>query len=75
MIVVGGLAGWVASRMTGTERGLVANIILGIIGAVLLNIVLSKGLGMHWGGLIGQFFTAVLGACILIAIRRALRKN
>ncbi|MEQ9695683.1 GlsB/YeaQ/YmgE family stress response membrane protein [Shimia sp. SDUM112013] len=75
MIVVGGVAGYIASRITNTQRGLVANIVLGIIGAVLLNLVLSKGFGIHLGGLVGQFFTAVAGASLLIVIRRAIRKG
>lgn len=75
MIVVGGLAGYVASRMSGTERGLIANILLGVVGAVLLNLVLAKGFNVHWGGLVGQFITALAGACLLMVIRRALRKE
>ncbi len=55
MIVVGGIAGYVATRLTGTERGLAATILFGVVGAVLLNIVLAKGLGLHFGGLIGHF--------------------
>ena len=75
MIIVGGLAGYGASRITNTERSLAANVIVGIVGAVLLNFVLGRVLGMHFGGVIGQFITAVIGASLLIAILRAIRKG
>lgn len=75
MVIVGGLAGYGASRITNTERGLAANVIVGIVGAVLFNFVLGRVLGVHFGGLIGQFITAVIGASLLIAILRAIRKG
>lgn len=75
MIIVGGVAGYVASRITKTSRGLAANVIVGIVGAVLLNFVLAQVLGMHFGGLAGQFITAIIGASLLIVILRAIRKS
>lgn len=75
MIIVGGLAGYVASRITKTTRGLVGNVVVGIVGAVLANFVLANVMGLHFGGLIGQFLTAIVGASILIAILRAVRKG
>jgi uncharacterized membrane protein YeaQ/YmgE (transglycosylase-associated protein family) len=32
-ILIGGLAGWLAEKLTGSNMGLIANIILGVIGA------------------------------------------
>ena len=34
-IIIGGLAGWIASAFTGSRDGLVMNIIIGIVGAFL----------------------------------------
>jgi uncharacterized membrane protein YeaQ/YmgE (transglycosylase-associated protein family) len=72
-IIVGGVAGWLASivmRRDGS-MGILWNIVVGIIGAVLGNAVLAPLLG--FGGSIqqfdlGSFAIAVLGAIILLAI-------
>ena len=44
-IVLGGLAGWIAEKIMKSDMGLIGNIILGIVGAVVLNAIL-RGLGM-----------------------------
>jgi len=75
MIVVGGIAGLIASRVTKTDRSLVANVIFGILGAVGANAILSSGFGMHFGGLFGQLITAVIGAVAIIVVVQFLRKS
>ena len=65
-IIIGGLAGWVAERIMKSNMGLIANIILGIVGAVVLNAILIGLLGHTIGGFIGQLVVAIIGACILI---------
>lgn len=75
MVVIGGVAGLLASRITNTHRGLTANVLLGVIGALGLNVLLSKLLNLHPGGIFGQLVTATLGAAILIVIFQYLRKN
>ncbi|ADO43705.1 GlsB/YeaQ/YmgE family stress response membrane protein [Ketogulonicigenium vulgare] len=73
-IIIGGLAGWFASMIMKADTGLILNIILGIVGAVLLNIVLAA-LGIYaadaW---IPQLIVGLIGACILIAIGRAVKR-
>jgi uncharacterized membrane protein YeaQ/YmgE (transglycosylase-associated protein family) len=73
-IVFGAIAGWVASAFMGTREGLVTDIILGIVGAVLGGWLMSL---LGYGGVSGfnlySFLVAILGAAILIAIVRALR--
>ena len=73
-IVFGAIAGWVASAFMGTREGLVMDIILGIVGAVLGGWLMSF---FGYGGVSGfnlySFLVAILGAAILIAIVRALR--
>lgn len=69
-IILGGLAGWIAEKIMKADMGLLMNIIVGIVGAVLLNIVLGL-FGIGLGGWIGQSIVAIIGACILIAIYRA----
>jgi uncharacterized membrane protein YeaQ/YmgE (transglycosylase-associated protein family) len=53
--------------------GMIANIILGIVGAVLANAILGI-FGITLGGWIGYLIAGFIGACILIAIVRAIRR-
>ena len=75
-IIFGGIVGWVASMImkTNAEQGLFLNIIVGIIGAVfggwLMSVIGGKGIG---GFDLYSFLVALLGACALIAIVRAVR--
>ncbi|MEX0859663.1 MAG: GlsB/YeaQ/YmgE family stress response membrane protein [Cucumibacter sp.] len=72
-IIIGGIAGWIAERIMKGNHGLVTNIDLGILGAVLLNWALTSLTGSTLGGLFGQFVVAAVGACILIFLYRVLR--
>lgn len=72
-IVIGALAGWIAEKLMKSDQGLVLNIILGIVGAVVGNFILMLIFGATMGGIIGQLIVAVIGACLLIAIARAIR--
>lgn len=72
-IIIGALAGWIAEKLMKSDQGLVMNIILGIVGAVLGNFILMLIFGATMGGIIGQLIVAVIGACLLIAIARAIR--
>ena len=70
-IVVGGIIGWLASKIMHGKGGLLRNIILGIAGSVVggwLADYAGIGSGNVWS--IGGFFIAVGGACILILISR-----
>lgn len=76
LIIFGAFVGWVASMImkTDAQQGLLLNIIVGIIGAVigdwLMNGIGEFGVG---GFNLYSFIVAVIGACIFIAILRALR--
>ncbi|MBO3143966.1 GlsB/YeaQ/YmgE family stress response membrane protein [Dermatophilus congolensis] len=70
-IVIGGLAGWIGSKIMGTDAqmGLVANIVVGVIGGLIGGFVLNLvGVNVAGGGLIFSFLTALLGAVILLWI-------
>lgn len=73
-IIVGALAGWIAEKIMKSDHSLILNIILGIIGALVMNFLLVTLLGATLGGWIGQLIVGVLGACILIALGRMLRR-
>jgi uncharacterized membrane protein YeaQ/YmgE (transglycosylase-associated protein family) len=69
-IILGGLAGWIAEKVMKFDTGLIMNIVLGVVGALLGNWLLAFA-GIALGGLLGQLIVAVAGACILILAYRA----
>ncbi|MFT3672013.1 GlsB/YeaQ/YmgE family stress response membrane protein [Aestuariivirga sp.] len=71
-IILGGLAGWIAEKVMKFDTGLIMNIILGIVGAIVGNWLLGL-IGIGLGGLIGQLVVAILGACVLIFVYRAIK--
>lgn len=74
-IIIGGVAGWLAEMFMKSNMGLVMNIILGIVGAALLNFILAA-LGVYTGsGWLVYLIVGFVGACILIALGRMLRRG
>src|SRR5438067_13435529 len=70
-LIVGLIAGFLASVvMRGGGYGIVGDIILGIVGAIIGGF-LAGLLGLGASGLIGTILVAFIGACILIALLRA----
>jgi uncharacterized membrane protein YeaQ/YmgE (transglycosylase-associated protein family) len=77
-IIIGGLAGWVASKImkTDAQQGIILNIVVGIIGALLGGFLLGLfGMDMEGAGLIASFLTALLGACLLLFVVKAVTKR
>ncbi|MFA6383201.1 MAG: GlsB/YeaQ/YmgE family stress response membrane protein [Parcubacteria group bacterium] len=73
-IIFGALVGWVASMVMGSGGGLVWDVIVGIIGALLGGWLMSfLGKSGVSGFNLYSFLVALLGAVVLIAIVRALR--
>ena len=74
-IVVGLIAGWATGKiMKGSGYGALADIVLGILGAVIGGFVM-RTLGFSTsGGLIPTILVAILGAVILVAVVRAVKK-
>ena len=78
-IVLGGLAGWVASMIMKTDKsmGVLANIIVGIVGALVGGFLVSLfGADQGVNGFnLWSFFVALLGSVILLWIVKALRRE
>ena len=74
-VVVGLIAGWLAGVvMKGGGYGIVVDIVLGMLGAIVGGWIFSAlGIGAG-GGLIGGIIVAFIGAVALVAITRALKK-
>ena len=74
-IVLGALAGWIASMLMKSSSGLLWDIVVGIIGAVLGGWVMNAlGQSGVTGFNLYSLAVAILGAVILIAILRAVRR-
>ncbi len=68
-IVIGGLAGWAASKIMGTDaqQGIGLNIVVGVVGALIGGWILNLfGMNTDGNGLIVSFLTALVGAVILL---------
>lgn len=73
-VIIGGLAGWIASKIKGTDaqQGIVLNVVVGVVGGLLGGWLLGRfGVDVEGGGLIFSFLTCLLGAVILLTIVRA----
>ncbi|AZA10472.1 GlsB/YeaQ/YmgE family stress response membrane protein [Corynebacterium gerontici] len=77
-IVIGGLAGWIASKIKGTDaqQGIGLNIVMGVVGGLLGGFLLKIfGVDVESGGLIFSFLTCLLGAVIAISIVQMVTKK
>ena len=76
-IVFGGLVGWIASMVMGTNgsQGILLNIIVGIVGAVLGGWIMNFfGESGTSGFNLYSFIVALIGACVLLAILKMIRR-
>jgi len=72
-LLIGLIAGWLAGIvMKGSGYGVIGDIVIGIIGALIGGHVLGW-LGVPTYGLAGSLLTAFLGAIILIFIVRLIK--
>jgi len=66
-IIIGAIAGWLAGKIVkGGGSGLVMNIVIGIIGALIGGFLLSFIFNTAGGGWFFTLFTATLGSVILL---------
>lgn len=72
-LIIGGVVGWLASILmkADAQMGLIANILVGIVGS-MLGYWLAGVLGLAPTGGILRFVVAVIGAALLIWILRML---
>ena len=80
LLVVGGLIGWVASKIMGTDpqQGILLNVVVGIVGALLAGFLLNPlvGGGNIMGGdfSISALLLSLVGAIALIWIVKMVRR-
>jgi uncharacterized membrane protein YeaQ/YmgE (transglycosylase-associated protein family) len=76
-IVVGLIAGWLASLIMKTKTGLVAELILGVVGAIVGGWIASllTGIDMVTGINITSILVALVGSIIVIVVYRFIRRK
>jgi uncharacterized membrane protein YeaQ/YmgE (transglycosylase-associated protein family) len=73
-LLIGMAAGWLAGQvLKGRGFGLVENLIIGVIGALIGGFVFGA-LGVNVGGLLGQLIAATVGAIILLYLLKLIRR-
>ena len=74
-LAVGLVAGWLAGQiMKGGGFGLVGDLVVGVIGAFLGGWIFSQ-LGINTWGLLGLLITALVGAVVLLALLRVVKRS
>lgn len=75
MILLGLIAGWLASMIVGTNQGALMDIVFGIVGAIIGGLIMNffgqpgiTGLNLY------SIIVSVIGAIVLIWIGRLLRR-
>jgi uncharacterized membrane protein YeaQ/YmgE (transglycosylase-associated protein family) len=66
-IIIGILAGWIAEKVMHRNHGLITNLIVGLVGALLGSFVAGM-LGIDFGGWVGSLIISALGAVLLLFI-------
>lgn len=70
-ILVGLIAGWIAGNLTrGRGFGCLANVVIGILGALVGGLLFSLAGAEGTAGFISSVAVATIGAIILIAVAR-----
>ena len=75
-LIIGGLAGMVAGKlMSGHGYGIIGDVLLGIVGGFLGGYLVSLFTHHSSGGLLFEFVVALIGAIILVAIARLIKRE
>ena len=74
-IITGIAAGWIAEQVTGRRHGLVTNLIVGLLGALLGWFLATNVLDMGLDGWIEWLLASAIGAIILLAVFGLVRRR
>jgi uncharacterized membrane protein YeaQ/YmgE (transglycosylase-associated protein family) len=68
-LIVGGIVGWLASMLmkTNAQMGLVANVLVGVVGS-MLGFWLAGLIGFAAGGTLARLLVSIAGAALLIFV-------
>ena len=79
MLIIGGVAGWIAEKVMKTDMGIIMNIIVGVIGSYI-GTVLARMLSINVGQIVDQWFVSNLivaagGAIVLLFVVKLVRNR
>ena len=76
ILLIGAVAGWLAGQIVqGTGFGLIGDIIIGIVGALIASWLFPQ-LGIHLGaGIIAEMISATIGAILLLVVVRLVKRG
>ena len=79
-LIVGGVVGWIASIImrTNAQQGILLNVVVGIVGALLAGFLISPLLGIgtiNQGLSLATFLVSLGGAVVLLAIVNLFRRG
>lgn len=77
-VILGGLAGWIASMLTGTNAQVSGwmNVAVGVLGAFIGGLALQlMGVNVSSGFNLSSLLMAILGAAILLMLVRVFRRD
>jgi uncharacterized membrane protein YeaQ/YmgE (transglycosylase-associated protein family) len=79
-LIVGGVVGWLASIImrTDAQQGILLNVIVGIVGALLAGFIISPLIGVgtiNQGVTLASFLVSLVGAVVLLAIVNLFRRG
>lgn len=72
MLIIGGIAGWIAEKVTKSDHGLLTNILVGIAGS-FVGTKLAEVMDIAVAGLLSRLLVASAGAIIVLLVWRAIR--
>jgi uncharacterized membrane protein YeaQ/YmgE (transglycosylase-associated protein family) len=70
-IVVGIVAGWLAGVVTRSNRGILGDLVLGLVGAFVAGWIVDGSVGGD-AGFIGSIIAATIAAVVLVLIKNAI---
>lgn len=73
-IIIGIAAGWIAEQVMHREHGLLTNLIVGLVGA-LLGALVADLLGFDFAGFWGSLLVSTLGAILLLFLLGLFRRR
>ena len=76
-LIVGGLVGWLASLLMRTDasQGILLNIIVGIVGAVVAGWLFGGGASVNEVVSVRSFALSLVGAVLLLAVVNVFRRG
>ncbi|HTQ82942.1 MAG TPA: GlsB/YeaQ/YmgE family stress response membrane protein [Pseudolabrys sp.] len=73
-IVIGLIAGWLAHRILGGRDGILNNLAVGLIGAIVGGVLFTELSVAVAPDFFGSLITAIIGALVFLVVWRAIRR-